>query len=89
LSFNTNREEMKVTILAFGVAKDIFGNSSIGLELPNDSSVYNLKYSLEKQYPRLKQLASYMVAVNNEYAQPGDGLHEHDEIAIIPPVSGG
>jgi len=30
-----------------------------------------------------------MVAVNNEYALPGDNLHERDEIAIIPPVSGG
>jgi molybdopterin synthase sulfur carrier subunit len=30
-----------------------------------------------------------MVAVNNEYADDGSILTEHDEIAIIPPVSGG
>lgn len=80
---------MKIKILAFGIAKDIFGSTSVNLEMANDSTVYNLKYTLEQQYPRLKQLASYMVAVNNEYALPGDGLHERDEIAIIPPVSGG
>jgi molybdopterin synthase sulfur carrier subunit len=80
---------MKIKILAFGIAKDIFGSTSVNLELANDSTVYNLKYMLEQQYPRLKQLASYMVAVNNEYALPGDNLHERDEIAIIPPVSGG
>jgi molybdopterin converting factor subunit 1 len=80
---------MKITILAFGIAKDIFGSSSVKLELTNDATVYNLKYLLEHQYPRLKQLASYMVAVNNEYALPRDNLHERDEIAIIPPVSGG
>jgi len=80
---------MKIKILAFGIAKDIFGSTSVNLELANDSTVYNLKYLLEQQYPRLKQLASYMVAVNNEYALPGDSLHERDEIAIIPPVSGG
>jgi len=80
---------MKIKILAFGIAKDIFGSTSVNLELANDSTVYNLKYMLEQQYPRLKQLASYMVAVNNEYALPGDSLHERDEIAIIPPVSGG
>ena len=80
---------MKIKILAFGIAKDIFGSTSVNLELANDSTVYNLKYVLEQQYPRLKQLASYMVAVNNEYALPGDSLHERDEIAIIPPVSGG
>ncbi len=80
---------MKIKVLAFGIAKDIFGNTSVSMELPNDSSVYNLKYSLEMQYPRLKQLSSYMVAVNNEYALPEDTLHATDEVAVIPPVSGG
>jgi molybdopterin synthase sulfur carrier subunit len=59
------------------------------MELANDASVSNLKYALEKKYPKLKQLASYMIAVNNEYALPGDSIHPSDEIAIIPPVSGG
>lgn len=80
---------MVIKILAFGIAKEIFSSSSIDFEMPNDSTVSNLQYQLEHQYPRLKQLASYMVAVNNEYALPGDNLHERDEIAIIPPVSGG
>jgi molybdopterin synthase sulfur carrier subunit len=80
---------MKIKVLAFGIAKDIFGDTLVNLELSNDSTVYNLKYLLENQYPKLKQLASYMIAVNNEYALPGDTIHERDEIAIIPPVSGG
>jgi molybdopterin converting factor subunit 1 len=80
---------MKINVLAFGVAKEIFGSSTVSLELTNDATIYNLQYVLEQQYPRLKQLASYMVAVNNEYALPGDTIHERDEIAIIPPVSGG
>ena len=80
---------MKINVLAFGISKDIFGGPSVSLELANDATVYNLKYALEQQYPRLHQLASYMVALNNEYALPGDTIHERDEIAIIPPVSGG
>jgi molybdopterin converting factor subunit 1 len=80
---------MKINVLAFGVTKEIFGTGLVSLELTNDATIYNLKYVLEQQYPRLKQLASYMVAVNNEYALPGDTIHERDEIAIIPPVSGG
>jgi molybdopterin synthase sulfur carrier subunit len=80
---------MKINILAFGIAKDIFGGQTISMELANDASVSNLKYALEKKYPKLKQLASYMIAVNNEYALPGDSIHPSDEIAIIPPVSGG
>jgi molybdopterin converting factor subunit 1 len=80
---------MKVSVLAFGITKDIFGGSSVSMEISNDATVSNLKYLLENQYPRLKQLASYMVAVNNEYALPEDTIHQSDEIAIIPPVSGG
>ncbi|WP_428329601.1 MoaD/ThiS family protein [Mucilaginibacter sp.] len=80
---------MRIKVLAFGIAKDIFGRSSVDLELTNDATVSNLKYLLEHQYPPLKQLASYMIAVNNEYALLEDNLHERDEIAIIPPVSGG
>jgi molybdopterin converting factor subunit 1 len=80
---------MEINVLAFGITKDIFGKSSIALKLTNDATVYNLKYLLEQQYPRLKQLRSYMIAVNNEYALDGDTVHERDEIAIIPPVSGG
>jgi molybdopterin converting factor small subunit len=80
---------MKIKVLAFGIAKDIFGGPSVNVELANDSTVYNLQYALEHQYPRLQQLRSYMLAVNNEYALPGDTIHERDEIAVIPPVSGG
>ncbi|MEO8885992.1 MAG: MoaD/ThiS family protein [Mucilaginibacter sp.] len=80
---------MEVNILAFGIAKDIFGAPAVSVQLNNDATVSNLKYLLEHQYPKLKQLASYMVAVNNEYALDGDTVHQRDEIAIIPPVSGG
>jgi len=80
---------MEIKVLAFGIAKEIFNNSTISANLQNDATVSNLKYDLEQRYPRLKQLATYMVAVNNEYALDGDTIHERDEIAIIPPVSGG
>ena len=79
---------MNITILAFGIVKDIVGGSSVTVEL-QDGHVDTLKSVLEAQYPRLKQLASYMVAVNNAYASPGLVIDERDEVAIIPPVSGG
>ena len=80
---------MTVNILAFGIAKDIFGASTIKVELTDAAVTADLKRALEQQYPRLKQLASYMVAVNNEYAADDLDLDARDEIAIIPPVSGG
>lgn len=80
---------MKIDLLAFGIAKEIFGSSIITIELPANTDTQILKQFLEKEYPRLKQLASYMVAVNNEYAMNEQIISERDEIAIIPPVSGG
>jgi len=80
---------MTVNILAFGIAKDIFGASTIKVDLADTALTADLKQALEQQYPRLKQLASYMVAVNNEYAGDELVLDARDEIAIIPPVSGG
>lgn len=79
---------MKVNVLAFGIAKDIFGGSSINIEM-NGNTTAELKHTLEKKYPKLKQLASYMVAVNNEYADDGLEINERAEVAVIPPVSGG
>ncbi|MEB0250151.1 MULTISPECIES: MoaD/ThiS family protein [unclassified Mucilaginibacter] len=80
---------MEITILAFGIAKDIFGRAWIKVKLAEAATTADLKSQLETQYPRLKKLASYMVAVNNEYAEDDGILTVHDEVAIIPPVSGG
>jgi molybdopterin converting factor subunit 1 len=80
---------MKINVLAFGIAKDIFGGSSVSIELPEQRTTGSLKQLLESSYPRLKQLVSYMVAVNNEFAADDNIINERDEIAIIPPVSGG
>ena len=80
---------MKVNILAFGIVKEIFQSSSIEVELNGAPAVSNLKSVLERDYPRLKQLNSYMIAVNDEYATADVIIESRDEIAIIPPVSGG
>ncbi len=76
-------------VLAFGIVKDIFQNSAINIDTKEASSVDELKLFLENKFPRLKELASYMVAVNNEYASTNIDISNKDEIAIIPPVSGG
>ena len=80
---------MNINILVFGVAKDIMGGASTVIEAGAEVTVQELRALLEAQYPRLKQLSTYMIALNNEYAQGGERIAEKDEIAIIPPVSGG
>ena len=80
---------MNLNILAFGIVKEIFQNSSVEVELNGAPTISNLRSVIEKDYPRLKQWASYMIAVNNEYATADLIIDAKDEIAIIPPVSGG
>ncbi|MBK6946821.1 MAG: MoaD/ThiS family protein [Haliscomenobacter sp.] len=82
---------MKTTfqILAFGMARDILGRSVMELEWNSPISVGELREELIRQYPELARLKTLAVAVNSEYAQDGNLLKEGDEVALIPPVSGG
>jgi molybdopterin synthase sulfur carrier subunit len=80
---------MMVKILGFGIVKDIFGAPSKEIELKGPSLVAGLKDVLETRFPDLKKLSSYAVAVNHEYAADTMEIKESDDVAIIPPVSGG
>ena len=81
---------MIIKVLAFGVAKEIFGAPSIDVSFGKDViTVDALKGMLQQTYPRLQQLSSYMIAVNNDYAKGAEVIGARDEVAVIPPVSGG
>lgn len=80
---------MKIWLLAFGIVKEIFKVNRIEISLPEGSTVNGLRKNLEHQFPAIKRLSTYMIAVNNEYAGEDVILKSEDEIAIIPPVSGG
>lgn len=80
---------MNLKIALFGIAKEIVGQSVLEVNAPDDQPVQQLLEQLRTQYPALGQLSSLAVAVNNEYAQDTQLLHERDEIALIPPVAGG
>ena len=80
---------MKLTIRAFGITREIIGDKETVLECGSKTTISDLKTQLEAQYPELKALKSLFIAVNNKYAEEGAELEENDEIALIPPVSGG
>ena len=75
-------------ILLFGIAKDIAGAPVLQIDAPV-AKVAALKEHLYQQYPRLRELKSCMIAVNKVYATDDAALQPGDEIAVIPPVSGG
>ncbi len=80
---------MHLKIHTFGIARDICGGPVLHLDLSGPITTAILKQHLTNQFPRLGALASFLLAVNNEYAEPDMLLRPEDEIAIIPPVSGG
>jgi MoaE-MoaD fusion protein len=81
---------MRVRVLFFGVLKDIAGKSGDVLDLPEDARVRDLLSSLESKIPRMKDaMASLAVAVNRQYAAADRELKSDDEVALLPPVSGG
>ncbi|MDI9866703.1 MoaD/ThiS family protein [Flectobacillus sp. DC10W] len=80
---------MKYTIALFGITKEIVGSSSTTLEVADMLTTDDLLALLRAEYPKLGAIRSLLLAVNNEYAEQGLALSERDEIALIPPVSGG
>ena len=80
---------MKIRILLFGIARDIVGKTHLDLEQPEPLDVESFKQVLEDKYPKMSHLSYYKVAINQEFAKDSDLLKEGDEVALIPPVSGG
>ncbi len=81
---------MKARVRLFAVLREKVGASEVTLELPDDSTVADLMKGMARQYPALLEgVAHIMVAVNTEYVQQSQPLHDGDEVALIPPVSGG
>jgi MoaE-MoaD fusion protein len=81
---------MRVRVLFFGMLKDLTGKASDALELPGGASVRDVLAHYEARVPRLKEsLSSLALAVNQQYASPETKLKPDDEVALLPPVSGG
>lgn len=81
---------MKVRVLFFGLTHDVTGFGQEQLELPEGNSLADLRRHYAQRFPRLNELAdSLVMAVNEEIADGSRTLCEGDEVAFMPPVSGG
>ncbi len=81
---------MRVRLVSFGPLKAAFGQSGVWRELPEGASVASLLAELREEGAiNADALASAAIAVNHEYAQNDRVLADGDEVAILPPVSGG
>jgi molybdopterin converting factor subunit 1 len=81
---------IRVNVKFFAVARDIAGVDERVLTLPPGSTSSAVLASLVEIYPRFREWRDHLrIAVNCEYAPHETILHDRDEIAVIPPVSGG
>ena len=81
---------MRITVRLFAVLRERSGMDRIELDLPPASSVEVAVARVAEQAPALRALLSRAaVAVNREYVKPDCKLSDGDELALIPPVSGG
>jgi len=81
---------MQVRVLFFGMLKELIGASVETVEMPERTSVRDVLRHYEAKFPQMKSaLPSLALAVNQQYASPDTPLSPDDEIALLPPVSGG
>ncbi|WP_022797522.1 molybdenum cofactor biosynthesis protein [Thermus islandicus] len=79
---------MRVEVRLFALYREQAGRDRMSLELPEGATVGTAKAALEALFPGLR-LAGGLAAVNQDLADPDTPLREGDELAFLPPVSGG
>jgi molybdopterin synthase catalytic subunit len=81
---------MRVKVLFFGMLKDIVGRAEEQLDLPGTPHLGGVFAYYAERFPRLGEMAgSIVLARNHEFADPAVVVHDGDEVALLPPVSGG
>ena len=81
---------MDISVQLFAVARDLAGCESLTLSVPEGATVSKLREQLFARFPQLVPFAgSLQIAVDQQYASDAALLTADQEVAIIPPVSGG
>ena len=81
---------MRLRLLAFASATDLLGSSQVEIELPAEATVGDLRHHLIERERGFARLAPKMaIAVAGELAEDSRRLADGDEVALLPPVSGG
>ena len=83
-------DTLNVTVRLFASYKEKAGTAELRVELPDSSTVSDLATEVLRLHPNLiSDVMKLVVAVNEEYQDHSHELREGDEVALIPPVSGG
>jgi molybdopterin synthase catalytic subunit/molybdopterin converting factor small subunit len=83
-------DPMRVKVLFFGMLKDIVGRPEDDLEVPEGALLQMVFGHYAEQFPRIRDMAgSIVLARNHEFSPLASTVQEGDEVAFLPPVSGG
>src|SRR5437868_4245137 len=80
---------MRVAIRLFASVRESIGANQITIELPEAATAADAIAALRAQYPTVGGIPEARLSVNYEYVGGDHVIHEQDEVALIPPVSGG
>ncbi len=81
---------VRIRVLFFGVLRDIVGVREDSIEVPEGGRLDAVFEYYATRFPRVREMsASLVLALNQRFSEPGAPLSEGDEVAILPPVSGG
>ncbi len=82
--------KQSLSIKLFASLRQVINFDEIKIDIDNEITVLQMKEIIFKTFPNLKKSnIPFFVAVNQKYAIDSDIISINDEIALIPPVSGG
>jgi molybdopterin converting factor subunit 1 len=82
--------QIHITVLYFAGAKDATGKRKESIKLPEDATIRELLLVISSTHPRIRNILNSMqIAVNYKVVDFDTVLKEADEVALLPPVSGG
>jgi len=81
---------VKIEVRLFAVARQLANQETITVSCPESATIADLKKAITEQLPELETILEHVrFAVNSDYADENTPLTATDEVACIPPVSGG
>ena len=82
--------KQSLSIKLFASIRQAMNSNEIKINIDNEITVLQMKEIIFETFPNLKKLnIPFFVAINHKYSKDSDVIDTNDEIALIPPVSGG